>query len=235
MFWMSYIHGRPSKLLPSAVLILVGVVPIAAVAAPPAAAGPQFNPTSGVTITGGGGSSLLQANNKTEKVLCTANTASGVISSATLAGGVVVTFTGCTSSSPTKANCSVSSKTSGGAAGAITTATLHGVLGTLLPSKVAGLLLLPATAKKWYTLLETACTTEAQVTGNLAGEIAPVGTSQSTGKLVFTTKAAGAEQGVTDFDPSTGGLVLPELVAFGTTATEEDTESLCYSPNAEVT
>jgi hypothetical protein len=218
-------------------LTFVAVLALGLVVASAAFAGPQFNPTSGVTLSGTGGAGLLQGNNKTEKVLCSANTASGVISSATLAGGVVVKFTGCESTGPTKANCSVSSKTAGGAAGQVTTETLHGVLGTILPSGKAGLLLLPSAAgsKKFLTLLANKCTIEAQITGNIAGEIEPLGHSQSTGKLIFTTKAAGTEQEVMDFDPSTGGLVLTELVAFGTTATEETTESLKFSPNLEVT
>jgi hypothetical protein len=213
--------GRLNGRSPRKIVAFLGCAIIATLSAGLAAsialAGPQFNPTSGVTIAGSGGASLFQANNGTEKVLCTANTSSGVISSATLAGGFVVKLTGCTSASPTKANCSVSSKTSGGAAGSITTETLHGVLGTILPSGRAGLLLLPTTGKKWYTLQENACTVEAAATGNLAGEYEPLGSSQKTGKLVFTTKAGGAEQAVTDFDPSTGGLVVPGFVSFGTT------------------
>jgi hypothetical protein len=225
--------GRSQRKI--ATLVACGIT--AALSAGPAAAfaGPQFNPASGVTLSGTGGASLFRFDNQTEEVRCTANTASGVVSSATLAGGVVIKFTGCTSSSPTKADCSVSSKTSGGPAGTITTATLHGVLGTILPSRVAGLLLLPATSKKWYTLLGNECTVEAQTTGNVAGVYEPLGHSQSTGKLIFTTKAAGAEQEVRDFDPSTGGLVVPEFVSFGATGTWELTESLTYSPNLEVT
>jgi hypothetical protein len=218
-------------------LMFVAVLALGLVAVSAAFAGPQFNPTSGVTLSGSGGTGLLKANNGAETVLCTANSASGVISSATLAGGVVVKFTGCTSTSTEKANCSVSSKTAGGAAGTITTETLHGVLGTILPGGTAGLLLLPSAAgsKKFLTLLANKCTIEAQITGNVAGVIEPLGHSQSTGKLIFTTKAAGTEQAVMNFDPSTGGAVLPQLIAFGTNATEETTENLKFSPNLEVT
>jgi hypothetical protein len=203
----------------------------AGAAATTAVAGPEFKPTGG-TFTGTAGASLLQANNQTEEVLCTANTASGAISSATLAGKVIVKFTGCTSTSPTKANCSISSKNSG-VAGSITTETLHGVLGTILPAKEVGFLLLPVSGKKITTLQENACTVESQVTGNVVGVIEPVGKSQTTGKLVFT--GSSSKQCATDFDPTTGGLVLPGLVAFGTTASEEATESLSYSVSLEVT
>jgi hypothetical protein len=184
---------------------------------------PEFKPVGGL-FTGTGGASLLQWKNGTEDVHCGANTISGTVSSATLAGGVVVKFTECTSTGPTKAGCSV---------GTITTTTLHGILGTALPSPRAGLLLLPATGKIWFTLLENGCTVESSMVGNVAGLIEPTRISQTTGKLIFNV--VGGRQEVADFDPTTGGLVTPGLTLFGSSASLAATESLTYSVALEVT
>jgi hypothetical protein len=212
-------------------LMFAAVLAVGLLAASAAFAAPNFTPVGG-TFTGSAGLGVLEANNGAEKVDCTANTTSGTISSATLAGGVVVKFTGCTSSSGTKSNCSVSSKNSG-TAGAVTTETLHGVLGTISSGSKAGLLLLPVSGKRFVTLLVNACTVETAVTGNITGEISPVGTSQKTGKLVFTgSKGA---QGITEIELSTGGKAKSELNAFGTAASENTSEALAFSANLEVT
>lgn len=128
------------------------------------------------------------------------------------------------------AHCPVDSP--GAAAGLIVAATLHGILGLILPSKRTGLLFLPAGGKVFTELAANECTPETRVTGNVVGEVSPVGGSSTTGKTIFTlTPGAGDPASVKDFDLTHGlGLVKPELIAFtedtGISQTEEGESSV---------
>jgi hypothetical protein len=62
--------------------------------------------------------------------------------------------------------------------------------------------------------------------------VEPVGSSQTTGKLVLGV--TGGAQNITDIDLPTG-LVKPALTAFSTTATESVTDNLTFSSKTEVT
>jgi hypothetical protein len=215
---------------------LVGFVLVAAMAlslavASAAFAEPEFKPTGGTFTGTSTTSNTLIASGNT--VSCTANSTKGTISSATLAGGITVTFTGCKSSKVEGTECAVNSV--GAAEGTIVTNTLHGVLGLILPKgsgSGVGLLLLPVTTKKFLTLVSNKCTIESAVNGNVAGEASPIGSSQTTGKLVFQRGTEG--ESIKSIDLSTGGTVTPELEAFGKEASQGTTESLTYSEAVEV-
>jgi hypothetical protein len=213
-------------------LMLVATMALSLVVASAAFAEPEFKPASG-TFKGTSGAGTLEA--AKEKIKCTADTSTGVISSATLVGGVTVDFTGCKSINSKGEECTASSVGSS-TAGLLLTKTLHGVLGLILPKGTGsgvGLLLLPVENKKFVEVAENACSVATTVSGNLVGEVTPVGKSQTTGKLIFKKGAVEGES-VKSFDPSTGGTVTPKLEAFGKEAGEETEESITWSAAVEV-
>jgi hypothetical protein len=217
-------------------LMAIAILAVGLVAASAAFAEPAFNPASGQTFTATSGEGKLTASNGTNIVKCKKSSSTGNVSSSTLVGGIVVHFLECQSSGNSGSTfCTV--KSVGAAEGLILTQTLHGILGLILPKTGTGvgLLLLPSTAgsKKFVTLAGNACTVETQVTGSVAGEVSPVGVSQTTGTLKLAL--SGGKQAIKDFDLSSGGLVKPELTAFSTEATEEITAGITYSVATEVT
>jgi hypothetical protein len=171
-------------------------------------------------------------------VVCSANTTTGTISSATLAGGVTVDFTGCKSSGKSKAGCTVKS-TNTSNAGLIITNTLHGVLGLILAKGTGSgvaLLLLPVANHEFVNIAENECTITTAVEGSVAGEVNPVGKSQTTGTLTFlpSTTAGTEGESIKTVDLSTGGSAKPELEAFALPASQETTESLTFSASTEI-
>jgi hypothetical protein len=159
------------------------------------------------------------------------------VTSSLLVANIVVHFLEC-ESGPTLASTlkCTSIKTVGGATpGLILTTTLHGILGLILPSEEIGLLVLPVTGKIWFELAKTEnaagelCSKESKMTGNIVGLIKPVGTHQTTGKLIFTSPNP------EDFDLTHGlGLVEPELDAFSVGVSESTTEEITFTEPTEV-
>jgi hypothetical protein len=216
-------------------LALVAVLAMSLMIASVASAAPIFTPT-GATLTGTSGVGKLEAAGET--VTCETDVSGGTVTSATLIGGIVVHFLGCSAKTSTGGTCTVKS-TNTTASGLILTNTLHGVLGLILPvpappaSDVA-LLLLPVSGGTFVTLVGSGtCVETTKVQGNVAGTLEPVGVSQKTGKLVLT--GSNGKESITDVDLSTGGLVIPNLQAFGSTATETTTEGYTLSVATEVT
>lgn len=179
-------------------------------------------------FTSTSGSGTLKAG--ADVVTCKKDTGTGELPSTMLMNNVVIHFLECTSSGASKSGCSVKS-TNTSVAGLILTATLHGVIGTVLPSKAAGLLLLAASGKTFATLAGNECTPETKVTGTVAGLITPTGKSQTTSKVTFS--APGGKQEIKDID-TLGGLVEPELVAFSVSATEETAEEITWGKAVEI-
>jgi hypothetical protein len=212
-------------------LMLVAVMALSLGVASAAFAEPEFKPTGGTLTGSSAGNNTLSAGGNT--IVCTANTSKGSISSATLAGGVVVTFTGCKSTGTGGSNCTA--KSVGAAEGTIATNNLHGVLGLILAKGTGSgvaLLLLPTENKKFVTIVSNKCTVETTVTGNVAGEISPVGKSQTTGKLVLQAGTSG--ESIKTVDLSTGGTVSTNLEAFGAAASQATEENLTFSAALEV-
>jgi hypothetical protein len=215
--------------LVGSVFVAVTTLSLAVVSA--AFAKPEFKPT-GATFSGTSvGANTFVAGGNT--IVCTGNTSSGTVSSATLLGDVHLSFTGCKSSKKAGEECTV--KSVGGSEGLITTVTLHGVLGLILPSDVPGLLILPAASKKFFEVASTKCTVESAVDGNFAGRVTPFGASVKTGKQFYEQSSTGSGESVKDFDLSTGGLVVPELEFFGKEASQQTTELISWSELMEVT
>jgi hypothetical protein len=225
------------KIVRLASLALVAIFAMSlAVASSASAIGPLFLPT-GQTFAGTSGTSKL-VGAAGEVVTCQSDVSSGTITSSTLAGGVLVHFLGCSGETAKGEKCTVKS-TNTTATNLILTNTLHGVLGLVLPVPASGsdvaLVLLPVSGKAFVTLVgspSTACVETTKVSGSVAGLAEPVGTLLLTGTLKFAQTSG--VQNITEVDLTTGGSVKPELTAFGSTATEETTESITYSKATEV-
>jgi hypothetical protein len=212
-------------------LTLVAVMALSLAVASAAFAEPLFLPV-GATFTGTSGTATLESESL-EKIKCTADTSSGEITTPHLVGGITVSFSGCKSISTAGAECTA--KSVGAAAGSIKTNLLHGVLGLILPKTGSGvgLLLLPAEGKKFVTIESNKCTVETTASGNVVGEVTPIGVHTTKGELILKG-AGGGHASIKDFDLSLGGLVIPKLEAFGKEASEETTEELTWSTPVEV-
>jgi hypothetical protein len=200
-----------------------------------ASSNPLFLPI-GQGVSGTSGLSLLTAGGGF--VGCKKDSFSGAtVSSSLLVANIVVHFLECESGPSLASTLKCTSIKSVGSTtpGLLLTKTLHGILGLILPSKEIGLLVLPVTGKIFVEFAETKnaagelCSKESKVTGSVAGEITPVGTHQTTGKLIFTPPNP------TDFDLTHGlGLVLPGLTAFSESAQESTTEEITFTESTEV-
>jgi hypothetical protein len=212
-------------------LTLVTVMALSLAIASAAFAEPLFLPV-GTAFTGTSGEGVLEA--AKEKIKCAADTTNGTITTPHLAGGITVDFTGCQAINSKNEECTV--KSFGATTeGLILTKTLHGVLGLILPKGAGtgvGLLLLPVENKKFVEIESTKCSVATTVTGNVAGEVSPVGVHTTKAKLIF--EKSGEGEVIKDFDPSLGGLVIPKLEAFGKEAGEETEESITWGAPVEV-
>lgn len=158
-------------------------------------------------------------------------TGSVILGAHTLSGGVLIGL-GCVTIKGSK---ECPQKTVGASGPEeIVTRTLKGELGTVKTSEATsgvGLLLEAETTKKLYLLAENECELETEVAGSIAGEVSPIGSSQTTGKLVF-----GVTSGKQNIQKIAvlGTVKEPELNAFGFTLTQASTESLEYAAAVEV-
>jgi hypothetical protein len=225
--------------LVSLALLVVGALGLAAASTAGAATNPLFTPATGQAILGTSGLSFLTGDNGAQTVDCQKDVFSGTVSSSLLLGNVVVHYLECTSENTAlKCTAKVSSLGEGIPSGLIVTKTLHGILGLILApagtSVGVAILLLPVGGKTFVELASNSCTEETAVSGNVGGEITPVGTSQKTGKTVFAT--SGGKESIKDIDLTHGlGLVVPKLTAFTTEATLAQTENTDTVENLEVT
>jgi hypothetical protein len=179
-------------------------------------------------FTGTSGRGTLKAG--AESVICGKDTSSGELTSTMLFSDVVIHFLECKSTGSGGSNCSVHS-TNTTSEGLILTTTLRAIVGLVLPSRGAGLLLLPISGKTWETLAGNTCTEETTVTGTLAGLITPTGKSETTSKIAFSTSSG--KQEIKDID-TLAGLIEPKLTMFTAIATEETTEEITWGKAIEV-
>jgi hypothetical protein len=213
-------------------LTLVAVMALSLAVASAAFAEPLFLPV-GATFKGTSGPGTLE-NISGERITCAADTSTGEITTPHLVGGITVDFTGCKSVN-TKKSEECTAKSPGAPAGLLLTKTLHGVLGLILPKGTGtgvGLLLLPVENKKFVEIEENACAVAATVTGNLVGEVTPVGVHTTKGTLIF--QGSGGVPSIKDFDLSLGGLVIPKIEVFGKESSETTTETITWSAAVEV-
>jgi hypothetical protein len=212
----------------AAVLAMSAVVASAASAAEPEFRAAKFP----VAVTG---TSALGVGNTWQGgvVHCRSDhfTGSVILGAHTLSGGKIIGL-GCTTILGSK---ECPQKTVGASGREeIVTNTLKGELGTVKTSEAVsgvGLLLEPETTKKMYLLAENECELETAVSGSIAGEISPVGSTQTTGKLVFAVTSG--KQDIKEI-AVLGTVKKPGLNAFSFTLTQESTESLEYAASVEV-
>lgn len=221
------------KIARLACLALIAIFAMSLVVASAAAALPEFKPSTKASLTTKSitsGGTLKAAGNT---VTCKEETSTGEITGPMEVSNILIHFTGCESFVTESTKCAVNSKGATVGSGLLLTATLHGVLGLVLPGDLPGLLLLPNSGSVFLTFEKNACTIETKVTGSVAGLIEPFGKgSTKTGKLVFS--APGGKQEIKDID-TLSGLVAPELVAFSETATQEINSETKDGTGVEVT
>jgi hypothetical protein len=217
-------------------LALVAVMAMSLALVSTAAAEPLFVPAT-ATLLGDGGLATLVAANGADVVHCQESHSFGTISTSLLLGNVTIHFLECTSSGASKSNCPVSSEGIENEKGLILTATLHGILGLILPSKEVGLLFLPVKGATFVNLNANACTVETAVSGSVAGLVEPINTPTTKGWILFERESgSGNTQAILDIDLTHGlGLVKPALTAYSTTATETLLELFTWSTATEVT
>jgi len=209
------------KIVRLAGLVLAAVMALSLLAVSAASAEPLFNPASGTFTELSNTATLSAAGNE---VICEKSLGPGAIDSPHLIL-IIIHFLNCSGKEVGGSTCSI--KSTGTAAGLILTETLHGILGLILPN-IPAILILPIASATFVTLAGP-CILTTKVTGNVTGEISPVGVSVQTGKVVLGANVN------THFIASLGGLTLAKLLAFSTAATEEVSATIDWAQLTEVT
>jgi hypothetical protein len=214
--------------------VLMAILAVGLVVVSVASAEPEFKQT-GSTVTGISESTAVLSGGG-ETVTCAKDVlSSGVVTSFTLVGGLLIHFLECTDKTAGGGSCPAMS-TGAPLENLILTSTLHGVLGLILPKPASGsgvaLVLLPTSGSTFWTLLGS-CFTSTAVSGQLAGEIEPIGVA--TTKFTLKIEAPGGVQKIKEVDLTTGGLVKPKLTAFSATAAESLIEVLTFGTATEIT
>jgi hypothetical protein len=183
---------------------------------------PLFNPTTGTLTVLTGTATLANAGTT---VTCSKSNSPGTITKRDLIV-IVLHFLECQGAETGRAECPVHSE-GAPAENLILTKTLHGILGLVLPH-VPAILLLPTGSKELVTL-EGGTLEATAVTGNVTGELSPIGKLQLTAKLVL-----GKEVG-THFISSLGGLTLAKLTVGSLAGTATFSAAIDYGQLTEVT
>lgn len=221
------------KLYRLAGLICIAVLAVCLVGASAAlAAGPTFKPSTKNPFTTSSGVGQLESSSG-EKIECKKDTGHGEITGEATVGHVVVVFEECSGKKGTT-TCKVKSK---GATGSeeIVIATTKGELGTVATTEATsgtGIYFTPESGKV-FTTPEGSCITDAATEGSLAGEATPVGSSSTTGKVVFT--GAAGNQSIKKITVKGTTSESPSLTAFGIVGVSENTtETVTYEKAVEV-
>jgi hypothetical protein len=167
-------------------------------------------------------------------VSCTLGSGTGELVGETNIGKVQVKLTGCKSSANGVTYCTA--KNLGGLkAGEIITNTLKGLLGEVRASEAAsgvGILIAPASGKRFVVIEGNSCTEEAAVDGNVAAEVTPVGSLQSTEDFAF--KLQSGKQAIQSITVKSVAQ-KPKLEAYGIAGAFEQTLELTFKEPVEVT
>jgi hypothetical protein len=163
-------------------------------------------------------------------IVCANDKSEAKIASVHLLGPFDITFSGCKSSSNGGETYCTLKSTNVTTEGVILTETVHALLGTVLPSELAGLLVLPTASRKFFTFAENACTIRASVEGSIAGLLfaSQIGHSVSESLVNFIPND------ITKID-TLNGVVEPELTSFGLTSTLATLEHIAWDGPCEVT
>jgi hypothetical protein len=199
---------------------------------PAATAEPLILPVGAAVTSTSGALTFNSGKGLASTIECESSSSTGEVTSPHLIGRIVAHFVGCKGKEGSGSECAIMS--AGRPEGAVLTNTLHAILGlALLPhATTPAELLLPGKGGSFLTLLGT-CIKETVLSGSIAGIVNPIGEHVLKGTLNFETP--GGNQQVLHFLPSLGGLVLPELIFFGTQATLQLDNALEYSVPTEIT
>jgi hypothetical protein len=217
-------------------LIVVTVLALGLMTASTALALPEFNTTKvSLAATSEGGK--LVGDNGAETVTCAKDVVStSEIVTKFLVGPFVVHFLECKSTGTTGSGCTA--KSVGAPEGLILTNTLHGFLVLQQLSTgahVTWLLALPIGTSIFVSLASNKCTKGTTVTGQVGGEITPLKSKQTTGKVILTAAGQNLAIGETYEGGEIGTHEYKGLTAFTTNATEETEESVTFGKAVEVT
>jgi len=197
---------------------------------------PLFSKGSvGATVTlGSGGATVLSGAGLV--IGCKENhVVSGTVSNELLVGGVVIHYLGCEyTKGEAESGCPLNSD--GASGGLILTATLHGILGLLLPQKTTGILFLPVVGKILTTFAKAekggkVCGPESKVEGSLAAEIEPVSKPSANATIKVVSKE------IQEIDLTHGlGVVKAKFsFFFGEGSVLTQTDEVMFSKEVEVT
>jgi hypothetical protein len=216
-------------------LVLVVAVGLGLTTASSAVALPEFTPT-GASVAATGGTDVVRAGE--ESITCEKNEiVGGPTVRKFLIGPFRIHFLTCTSSGATKVGCPIN--TSGQASGLILTKTLHIVpVLVIFPSKrhVTRVRISPVAGKEWLTLMGNECTKETEVTGELLGNLLPVGVSKTTGKLELSeVEEKGAITEEATYEGGEGNGEYTGLGLFSKSATISTNETITFSSATELT
>jgi hypothetical protein len=208
-----------------AALSLVTLSLAAITAASAAAAGPEFSVLPSVkSYEESVGIGQFVADEGVDIVTCGKGTATGQITGMRTVGKVVFKLKECKSSGESGLNCPI--KTPGAVEGEIVSNTLKGELGTVKSAEAAtevGVLARPESGKLWLELEGNACTPETAVSGDIAGEVGPIGELTDKGFINFAV--ADGKQKIQKI-AVLSGLLTAQLTAFSSNVTEEKYETL---------
>jgi hypothetical protein len=210
-------------------LILVAVSATSLVAVSVSSGSAEFTPSTKQKFTSTSGSGTLTLLG--ESITCSKDTSAGEVTSAATVGRVVGTFTGCKAKKGEE-ECAINS--AGAKEGEIVTKTLKGELGEVAASEAAtrvGLLFEPETGSEVVKLAKVICSSEAAISGSIAGGASPTNSSQTTSKVIFGTTSK--HQAIRHLTVK-GVSRSPSLEAFGLAAIEETTEALLFEKAVEL-
>jgi hypothetical protein len=178
-------------------LAALAVLALSAVVASAAQAEPEFKKESGsvagVTIKTTSGTGEMKAGSSI-KVTCTSDESSGEVTGAKTVGSIVVTFSGCEAKEGSGEACKAGSS-EGAETGTITTNSLKGKLVETEVGTKVGLLLEPTVGTTYVTLYAKCLALhKTTVTGSIVGEVSPLETYATTGKLEY--KLSGSKQAI---------------------------------------
>jgi hypothetical protein len=217
-------------------LIVVTALALGLITTSTALALPEFNTTK-VTLSATSSVSKLTGDNGAETVSCAKDAIpSAEIATKFLVGPFVVHFLECKSTGPGGEGCTA--KSVGAAEGLILTNTLHGFLVLQQLSTgahVTWLLALPVGTKEFVSLASNKCTKGTTVTGQVGGEITPLKTPTTKGKVILTTAGENLAIGETYEGGELGTHEYKGLTAYTTNATEETEETVTFTKAVEVT
>jgi hypothetical protein len=196
----------PKRLI-TAVFALAAISATTAIAPTGASASSHmFNPRGPLSFTLTSGPGTLEASDG-ERIACRSDLGSGRITGLQTFLALIIIH-GCVGHTSGGSECGAHSP---GQPEGLIHIQINGELGTIKGGTGVGALITTDLGSSFFTI-EGSCLITAGTSGTLAGEITPVGTSQTTGKLIVTGSAS--KSGITEITVL-GTVTKPKLTSFG--------------------